>query len=160
MSGCQTGAGQVVTFDYVLWVTRYAELNTVPAALAQLYFNEAQLYLNNQPWSPVIDGSAGGQRALLLNMLVSHIAFLNMSGSSPLVGRISNASEGSVNVTAEYAESITDSEAWFVQTKYGAAYWAATAVYRMGQFVPRPYCGPTPVFYPSLNTYGLPYRGW
>jgi hypothetical protein len=34
-------------------------------------------------------------------MLTAHIAALNVSGSSPLVGRINSASEGSVSVGAE-----------------------------------------------------------
>jgi hypothetical protein len=137
--------GGVVIFDYGSWATRYPELAAwVSPSLAQLYFNEAALYCDNTPTSIIQDLTI---RAMLLNMVTAHIARLNAAlngqASSPIVGRISNATEGSVNVTAEL-NLPAGSAQWFAQTKYGASYWQATAIYRSMRYVPgrRPIANP------------------
>ena len=128
----------VVAFNYVGWVTRYPELGAyVSQSLAQEYFNEAGLYCDNTVNSPVTDDTVGGQRYMFLNMLTAHIAALNapLGGqpSSPLVGRINNATEGSVSVQTEN-QYPPGSPQWFQQTKYGAAFWAASAQYRIARY--------------------------
>ncbi|PVX61241.1 DUF4054 domain-containing protein [Paraburkholderia unamae] len=140
--------GGVVTFSWGDWSARYPELATsIYEALAQLYFNEAQLYCDNTPTSLIRDTSPGGERELLLNMMTAHIAALNapLNGqpSSPLVGRISGASEGSVSVQSQndYPPGTVQ---WYQQTKYGAAFWAATMKYRTMLYTR----GPVPVSNP------------
>jgi hypothetical protein len=129
----------VVTFDFGVWSARYPELvpNVTPAQ-AQAYFQEATLYLSNTDSSPVRDIN---RRALLLNMLTAHIAALNsgVSGqaASPLVGRITSASEGSVSVSVD-GGPVSGSSAWFLATRYGAAYWQLTASLRTFRYVPAP----------------------
>lgn len=123
-----------VVFNYQNWVARYPEFkDSVNSVLAQQYFNEAQLYCDNTDCSPVRDDSAGGQRATFLNMLTAHIAALNAvvngQAPSPLVGRISNASEGSVSVATENNYPPGTAQ-WFQQTKYGSAFYAASAQFR------------------------------
>lgn len=129
----------VVTFDYATWAARYPELQaSVSAPLAQAYFNEATLYLDNTNFSIVCDGP---RRAALLNMVTAHIAALNApingQASSPLVGRITNATEGSVSVATDYGQQ-SASAAFWVQTKYGAAFWQATAIYRTFRYIAAP----------------------
>jgi hypothetical protein len=141
----------IVAFDYAAWALRYPSLAaSVSGPLAQAYFDEAQLYCDNTRYSPVLNVSV---RAVLLNMLVAHIAQLNLptggsGGSSggnggsagapsPLVGRISNATEGSVSVQTQM-DLPPGSAQWFNQTPYGAAFWAATATYRTMRYVPSP----------------------
>ncbi|EUL97509.1 DUF4054 domain-containing protein [Klebsiella aerogenes] len=126
----------VVVFDVEKFRQRYPEFSSVSPELLTDYFNEATIYLDNTDQSRVQDVA---QRAVLLNMLTAHIAKLN-SGSngtaaSDLVGRISSASEGSISVSADMGP-VSGSEAWYLQTKYGAAYWTATAPYRTMQYVP------------------------
>lgn len=136
----------IVVFDYSSWSVRYPELAaSVSAPLAQQYFNEAQAYCDNTPASPVPYDSANPttswQRPMYLNMATAHIAALNASlngaPSSPLVGRISNASEGSVSVQTQN-DYPPGSAQWFQQTKYGAAFWAATAQYRKARYFAPP----------------------
>lgn len=126
----------VVTFDPIAFVQRYPEFAMVSAPLLSSYFSEATLYLSNTPASRVSDL---GQRSVLLNMLVAHIAALyagvNGDSPSPLVGRINTASEGSVSVAADMG-GVPGTAAWFMQTKYGASYWQATARYRTMRYVP------------------------
>lgn len=140
-------SGGIVTFSYADWSARYPELAaSVTAQTAQLYFNEAQLYCDNTPTSLITDTSQGGEREMLLNMVTAHIAALNapLNGqpSSPLVGRISNATQGSVSVQTDF--QVPGSAAWFAQTKYGAAYWQATTKYRSMLYVR----GPVPIANP------------
>lgn len=147
----------IVVFDYATWLLRYPEFSSVGQPLAQLYFNEAQLYCDNTVCSLVTDGSPGGQRAMFLNMLTAHIAALNavISGqpSSPLVGRISSATEGSVSVQTQN-DYPPGSAQWFQQTKYGAAYWQASAQFRTARYVPGPAAIVDP-FAPYFNRRGF-----
>lgn len=127
----------VVVFDYSVWSARYPELAaSVMQPLAQSYFCEATLYCDNTPCSPISDLC---QRALLLGMMTAHIAALNAplngEASSPLVGRISGATEGSVSVQTQN-DYPAGTVQWFQQTKYGAAFWAATAQFRTMHYVP------------------------
>lgn len=130
----------VVSFDLEAFRVRYPEFSGVSDELANAYFNEAgAVYLSNNPQSVVQDSAPGGRRSLLLNMLVAHLAMLNhgigCEGPSPLIGRISSATQGSVSVSADMGP-VSGSEAWFLQTRYGAAFWQATAAYRTFRYVP------------------------
>lgn len=134
--------GVIVNFDYNSWLVRYPEFGVsgaqfVSPQLAQAYFDEATSYQANNGAGPVSDP---GLQLRLLNMLTAHIAALNVTGSSPLVGRINTASEGSVSVGAEnnYPPGTPQ---WYQQTKYGAAWWAATAQYRTMRYRPGPVMG-------------------
>lgn len=122
---------QAVTFDYAAWTGRYPEFASVSEPAAQTYFDEAGLYCDNSTCNPAFPYCI---LPTLLNMLTAHIAAMNsgVNGQVPsqLVGRIASATEGSVSVQAEYEGSGSPSEAWYTQTKYGAAYWAATAQFR------------------------------
>ncbi|MGF6633531.1 hypothetical protein OKW39_000682 [Paraburkholderia sp. MM6662-R1] len=135
----------VVQFSYARWSTRYPELaRWVSAELAQEYFKEAQLYCDNSPQSIVRDLC---ERALLLNMVTAHIAALNAplngQASSLLVGRIGGATEGSVSVQTQL-DLPAGSAQWYAQSKYGLAFWQATAKYRSMRYVP----GPAPIVNP------------
>ena len=127
----------VVTFDYPTWTARYPEFALIPDAVASLYFNEATLYCSNEACAiiPPIP------RATILNMLTAHIAALNqvVGGQpvNPLVGRISDATEGSVSVSVAL-EGVPGTAAWFTQTKYGIAAYQAMAPYRTARYVPSP----------------------
>ncbi|WP_277963895.1 DUF4054 domain-containing protein [Pseudomonas sp. RIT-To-2] len=126
----------VVVFDVASFRVRYPEFATVSDELLQAYFDEATVYLNNTECSPVTDVA---KRALLLNMLVAHVAALNAGtngeAASPLVGRINSATEGSVSVTTDMG-AVAGSAAWFMQTKYGASYWQATVNLRSFRYFP------------------------
>lgn len=126
----------VVAFDPAGFVARYPEFASVLPATLSSYFTEATLYLNNTPSSRVSDPA---QLALLLNMVTAHIAALyggtNGEAASPLVGRVNAASEGSVSVGVAM-DGVPGTAAWFMQTKYGASYWQATARFRTMRYVP------------------------
>ncbi len=132
--------GAVAVFSYSAWVARYPEFAAVPEATAEAYFSEATLYLSNDGGSPVPDTKAAVQ-LMLLNMLTAHLAQLNWtpSGAQPsqIVGRIASATEGSVSVSADLTIQ-AGSAAWFTQTKYGLAFWQATAAYRTARYRPGP----------------------
>lgn len=132
--------GVIVTFNYAAWLLAYPEFTGVVAQpQAQEYFNIATSIHRNDGGGPVNDTTV---QLNLLNMLTAHIAALfapPAAGQAPannLVGRISSATQGSVNVQAAYSTSVTQQMAFFIQTKYGALYWAATSPYRTMRYIP------------------------
>jgi hypothetical protein len=131
--------GVTVNFDYNAWVARYPEFSPTGAqpvvpSTAAAYFAEAGFFLDNNGTGPVEDS---GMQLRLMNMLTAHIAALN---NAALVGRITNASEGSVSVVVENSYE-SGSAQWYQQTKYGAAFWAATGQYRRMRYAPGPVMG-------------------
>ena len=150
-----SGTG-IVTFDYAVWAAAYPELAvSVAAPQAQGYFDMAGLYLQNDGCSLVADVA---KRATILNMITAHMAALlaTISGNapSPLVGRIDNASEGSVSVHTDFPAN--PNGAWFNQTKYGAMAWAALAPYRTASYIPSPQVAQGVQSYPL----GIGWAGW
>lgn len=140
----------VVTFDPVLFKARYPEFMGKDNALLLSVFGDATLYLDNTDASRVTDVV---QRASLLNMLVAHLlAMMPNADGSGLAGRITSATEGSVSVSVEN-QAADGTGAWFIQTRYGAAFWQATARYRTFGYVPgRSRAAPSPVgFYPGRS---------
>lgn len=126
----------IVTFDPTAFKTRYPEFAAVGNPVLAEYFTEATIYLSNGDDSKVTDLAV---RAILLNMLVAHLAMMNSGANgvapSDLVGRVTQASEGSVSVTADMGAP-SGSAAWFMQTKYGAAYWQASLPFRTFAYAP------------------------
>ncbi|MBI1213630.1 MAG: DUF4054 domain-containing protein [Alphaproteobacteria bacterium] len=147
--------GVIVSFDYTAWVARYPEFEDVPQATAAAYFAEAGAYCANDGTGPINDPSL---KLVYMNMLTAHIAAMNSTATgaskpanSP-VGRLSDATEGSVS--ASFQNDYPPGTAqWYQQTRYGAAYWAATAQYR--SFLYRPPTtftgGPVPWPYPPRS---------
>ena len=122
----------IVVFDVDYWKTRYPEFVAMADALAQAYFDEATLYVDNSDGSPVTDAT---ERKLLLNMVTAHLASINaVSASGRPAGRISSATEGSVS--ASFDLQVPGTAGWFGQTQHGFSYWQATAKYRMGRIYP------------------------
>lgn len=127
----------VVTFDVAAFKTRYPEFAAVADALLQACFDEAGLYLNNTDSSRVQDVV---RRGLLLNMLTAHIAYIggatSADGQAKPVGQLSSASEGSVSVSFNTPQPGTN--AWYMQSQYGAAFWQATNNLRSMRYISCP----------------------
>lgn len=125
----------VVIFDYAAWAARYPELaaSVDEAAATRLFDEVSTLYLINTDRSKVTDCT---ERAVLLNMLVAHVAALNARavGGSSAAGAIGSATEGSVSVSFNLS-AIPGSAAWYSQTGYGLSYWQATAKYRRARYI-------------------------
>lgn len=86
------------------------------------------------------------------NMIVAGVP--NVSPPLGIVGRINNASEGDVSVASEWAAPPNASQAYFIQTKYGAQYWTAVAKYRTAIFVPAPAGAYNPLGFYGLGPWG------
>lgn len=130
----------VAVFNYAVWAARFPELAaTVDQATATAYFAEATFLLDNTDCSIVQDV---GQRLVLLNLITAHIAYLASPARAGAVGRISDATQGSVSTSLDYGD-VSKSEAYWVQSPYGAQYWAMTVRYRTMQYRPgpRPFLG-------------------
>lgn len=135
-----------VTFDYTAFIARYPEFTLVLQPMATEFFNEAGLYCANDACNPAF---GAGILPTLLNMLTAHIAWINAprnaqgqpdstgtQTASSLVGRINTATEGSVSVGSEFKGDGGPTQDWYLQTKYGAAFWAASAQFRTMRYIP------------------------
>jgi hypothetical protein len=137
----------VVTYSYATWTGMFPEFSGCTDAQGLGFFNRATLMFTNTQGNPAF---CDGNMEALLYLLTSHVAWLNAprdaSGNPAasgqpapsVVGRISNASEGSVSVATEWNGSGSPSQAWFLQTRYGAEFWQATAQYRAARYQARP----------------------
>lgn len=130
--------GVQITFDYALWILSYPQFSDIPeSTVITVLLPIAEIYCRNDGGGPV---STAATQTVLLNLMVAHIAqlFFGANGTTPsgLVGRISNASEGSVSVGTDFPT--TQNNAWYLQTPFGAAFWQATAAYRTMRYIPGP----------------------
>ena len=145
--------------SYTEWSTLFPEFSNVSSSMAQLYFNLATRYCDNTAQSSVTDYSAGGERDTYLNLLTAHIAFLlsgtSSQAASPLVGRIADATEGSVSVSVDLPEANNATQAFFMQSKYGLLFWTATQQYRTGGFYAPRQCVP-----PIVGVTGAQFPGF
>ena len=130
-TGPVTGAVVFVANEFL---ALYPEFAAVPAPVLQGSFSLATLVLSNGRASRVQDAAA---RQTLLYLLVAHIQALAAKGSDGIVGRINDATEGTVNAHADWSTHVSASQAWFIQTQYGATFWQATAIYRTMTYIPR-----------------------
>jgi hypothetical protein len=145
--------GQQVGFDYLAWLHTFPEFEAVGEAEAYGYWTQANLYLRNDGTGPVADNAV---QSALLNLLTAHLAAQHAAGQglagSPFVGPVSSASEGSVSVSGTPLAA-TGTQAWYLTTRYGAEFWAATAAYRTFRYR----AAPPRVFDPL---WGFGRRGW
>ena len=133
----------IVPANYTAWSLRVPEFGNgiVTEPLYDIYFAEASLYVANDDCALIpADATTFQPRASILQMVTAHIAKLNatINGQppSPIVGRINQASEGSVSVGAEL--NTPQSAAWWAQTAYGLQAWQMCAPYRMARYRPSP----------------------
>jgi hypothetical protein len=147
-SPCPPPVLGVVQFSATEFNALYPEFSGLSPTVQQNSFNDATFLLNNSCGSIVCDAN---QRMALLYTLTAHCLLIdrgtndgagNVTPAQGIVGRIDTASEGSVSVSAQYNDEITMSEAYFIQTKYGAKFWQQTAQYRTAFYVGPPSTGP------------------
>lgn len=127
----------IAVWNYANWSLIFPELSAwTNSAQATQYWNEATMLLDNTACSPVKDVN---QRTTLLNLLTSHICALRQplggEPSSQLVGRINQATQGSVTVQSEM-NTAPGSDQYFSQTKYGAQYWQMSLPFRSARYAP------------------------
>lgn len=144
--------GIQVTFDYAAWAALFPQFsNLTESQVVTVILPLAEQYSRNDGGGPVCTASVQTQ---LLNLMVAHVAQLLFGSTtqplSPLVGRINTATEGSVSVGTDFPTTPTN--AWFVQTQFGAAWGQLSLPFRLGRYVPKV----TPQFQP-LNG---PWGGW
>ena len=117
----------IVVFDPDEFRLLYPSITATDEQL-EMYFAMAETFLDNTECSIVKDLDA---RKNMLYLLVAHIALLSQQAESgnPVVGRISNATEGTVSVGLDYG-TMGNNERWYLQTPWGAMYWQMSKKYR------------------------------
>lgn len=135
----------VAVFDYDAWAALFPELAAggVTEPIATMYFGIAGLLFDNSDCSQIADPVV---RLSMLNYVVAHLASLGgyplaAGASAPaptgIVGRISSATEGSVSISSELGAT-SNSQAFWVQTQYGATFWQLTRGLRTMRYVAAP----------------------
>src|SRR4051812_40368147 len=117
--------GVAVDFDYAAWSALFPQFSTITQQqVSGLVLPIAEQYCRNDGGGPVTTAAI---QTNLLNLMVAHCCQLlfGVNGNAPseIVGRISDATEGSVSVSTEFPTTPTN--AWFVQTPWGAMFWQA-----------------------------------
>jgi hypothetical protein len=148
-SPCPPITRGVVQFSATEFNALYPEMAGFSPTLQGNSFADATLLLDNSCASAVQDAN---QRMSLLYTLTAHCLLLDRgtndgAGSitppQSVVGRIDSAAQGSVSGSFSYNSDVTQSEAYFIQTKYGAKFWQQTVPYRTGGvYVGAPSFGP------------------
>lgn len=128
----------VVVFVPATFKATFPSFATVADPALTLSFDLATLQLNNGCGSRVRNAVT---REALLNLLTAHITALKdgENGNPPagIVGRVSDAAEGSVRVAADMG-TVVYGQAYYLQTQWGALYWQSTARYRTAVYIPAP----------------------
>jgi len=147
----------VVVFVPATFKAAFPEFATVADAVLTANFGFAELQLANTCRSRVANAA---KRESLLNLLTAHITQLRngTGGNAPggMVGRISDATEGSVKAAADMG-TVVYGQAYYMQTQWGAMYWQATAPYRTAVYVAPP---PTCADLAAVGPYGIGYGGF
>jgi hypothetical protein len=130
--------GVAVSFDYATWVALFPQFAYLSQNQATGYFELAGQFCRNDGGGPVSSAAIQSNLMLLATAHVAQLFAPTSGGQAPptIVGRISNASEGSVSVATQY--DAPQAAAWWLQTPYGAAWWESTRVYRTMRYVPGP----------------------
>jgi hypothetical protein len=143
------GATPPVSFDFATWVAMFQEFSALSPAQGEAYFMRACTLCANSCSNPMY---GDGNLPALLYLLTSHYAWLSCpkdangnpaatgTPASPLVGRISSAQEGSVNVQTELemGDDTGALQSFLSQTKYGLEYWASISQYRTATYLANP----------------------
>lgn len=125
----------VVVFVIAEFRALYPTIKATDAQL-EMHFKFAVWLLGNDKCSLVKDLE---MRKYFLYLLVAHMATLDQQADegSPVVGRVSSATEGTVSIGLDYGE-MNDNARWYLQTPYGAKYWQMikrfrSMLYRLGK---------------------------
>lgn len=134
--------GCVITPQYQVWAKRFPTLAPYITELQfGACFDQAQLFQANDGSGPIDDPV---EALRLMGLMIAHIAVLtypttgnpaNPDPPSPLVGRISNATQGSVSVATQN-DYPPGSPQWFQQTTWGSMWYQATAQFRTMHYRP------------------------
>src|SRR5208282_784481 len=130
-----------VTFSPETFRIIFPVFNCLTDPQLNAYFGMATLYCPNVPQNPF---NCSGVLPQLLNLVTAHVAWLlspkdangnpsvqGAAANGSLVGRISQATQGSVNVSLEFDGTAGGpSQQFFSQTAYGLMFWQATASIR------------------------------
>lgn len=148
--------GVQVTFDPAAFQAAFPEFAALSAGQVTAYYTMGLTFQKNDGTGPVNDANT---QLTGLQLLTAHVATLfaqsqgDPNPGSPKdantpVGRVSEASQGSVRVRTELPANMAAASAWFAQTKYGLMWWQMMAQYRTARFVGgrNPLGAPLPTF--------------
>jgi hypothetical protein len=146
--------GVQINFNYANWAALYPEFAYLNAVQANNFFTLATMMQRNDGCGPINDPT---MQTMTLYLMTAHVAKLFAPTSTgqnapDTVGRVANASEGSVSVQLDN-QYPPGSAQWFQQTKYGSMWWQATAWTRTMRWIRGPRRSTEPVFAGNFNQF-------
>lgn len=132
----------VVVFSFTDFVAAYPQFASLGPTILGNYFAMAGDFVNNTDCSIVPDcPPQAGLRTHVLYLLTAHLAtiFGTVNGQAPsgLVGRVSDATQGSVSVGTDLNIASQGAQ-FFLQSPFGFAAWQALAPYRTALYIAAP----------------------
>lgn len=121
---------QECVFAWSDWAASFPELESFfrPETIYKIA-ERAALYFNPGRYSVV---GCSKERRILLNLLVSHLVYLQKKSADgdQLIGSIASVSEGSIALAVDTKSAKGKIDPWLAQTRYGYEFWALTKKYR------------------------------
>lgn len=124
-------AGAIVDLDVALFRELYPDHASATDAKIGQWFEIACQLIGNRPGSAIpYDPPSVTTRKTILYVVMCHLAALEARGN--LVGRATQATEGSVSVQLASGLDSGRGAAWWQQTQCGATAWQMLGAYRTG----------------------------
>lgn len=124
-----------VVFDLDLFKEQFPSLisASVTEGVLDLMWHTAESFVRNDDSSeiPYDPESKVFTRRMLLYYAMAHLLRLTLNPTG-LPGRITSASEGSVNISVESFQANSLNAQWWSQTPEGLLFWQLSAPYRLG----------------------------
>lgn len=126
----------IVTFNAQAFAAAYPAFAFLPQETLTNNFTLATMLLGNSYCSVVQDAPT---RANLLNLITAHVtALLNGAWGKPpsgAVGRVISGTEGSVTAQIEWSSAVGKTQAFWIQTQWGAMVWQMMLPWRTARYV-------------------------
>lgn len=133
--------GTTVTFVYSDWIQQYPQFVNISQTLVEGdILTTAEQFCRNDGRNPVCNPTL---LLTMLNLMVAHLCQLFYPPNQPagqvgqVVGRMSDAREGSVAVQFDFPTPSNMDVAWYSQTPYGLAFYKLMP--KTGRYFPMTY---------------------
>jgi hypothetical protein len=126
------------SLNYSAFVAQFPAFSSLTQSTVENAWAEALATVTSQITTLTGDPATDAMNAIRLNYATAHLLalFAGENGNAPtgIVGRVDDATQGSVHVHADMGVT-SQSSAWWMQTSYGARFWQLTEPLRRFQYV-------------------------
>ncbi len=128
------------SLDYAVFIAQFIAFASLTQAQITAAYAEALATLSSQITNLTGDPAIDQINAIRMNYATAHLLAIlygeNGNPPSGIVGRVDDATQGSVHVHADMG-TMGQGAVWWNQTVYGARFWALTEPLRRLSYVPQ-----------------------